>query len=192
LHDGRLTLSFASAFANSFNYTYDPATGRIATATDTTTGQVARYSYDAVGNIIGVQVSNPSSATLGTNDSGNTASTTYTGQGQLLTFSGSAGQSLSLSINYNSSSLAGITVDVFSPDGTLTPALSITCPSGGTPPTCNGSQVINIAALPENGTYQIVVQPQPAYSGSGALSFTLTNRGLEALPAILNLILDGT
>ncbi|MDE0839316.1 MAG: hypothetical protein OSB41_09710 [Kiritimatiellae bacterium] len=188
--NGCIGITFASAFADNFQYTYDPATGRISSATNTTTGQVAQYSYDAVGNITGVKVSNTSSASLGTTDSANTATTTYTGQGQLLTFSGSAGQSLSLSINYNSANLAGVTVNIFSPDGTLTPATSISCPGGGTPPTCNGSEVINLAALPANGTYQIVVEPQPAYSGSGTLAFTLVNRGLEALPAILNLILN--
>lgn len=183
-------IEYQSASADNFQYQYDPATGRITVATDTTTRQVAQYSYDAVGNITGVQVTNPSSTNLGVTNSGNTATTTYTGQGKLLTFSGTAGQSLSLTINYNSANIPGITVDILNPDGTLTPAQSITCPSGGTPPSCNGTEVINLAALPQNGTYQIVVQPQPAYSGSGTLSFTLTNRGLNALPAILNLLLN--
>jgi YD repeat-containing protein len=189
IRSGGIWLGYQSAFADNFQYQYDPTTGRITTATDTTTGQVAQYSYDAVGNITGVQVSNPSSANLGVTNTGNTATTTYTGQGELLTFSGTDGQSLSLTINYNSANIPGITIDILNPDGTLTPAQSITCPSGGTPPSCNGTEVISLAALPENGTYQIVVQPQPAYSGSGTLSFTLTNRGLNALPAILNLIL---
>lgn len=190
IRNGSVRIGYPAAFADNFQYQYDPATGRITVAKDTTTGQVAQYSYDAVGNITGVQVANPPSANLGVTNNGNTATTTYTGQGELLTFSGTVGQSLSLTINYNSASIPGITVDILNPDGTLTPAQSITCPGGGTPPSCNGTEVITLAALPENGTYQIVVQPQPAYSGSGTLSFTLTNRGLNALPAILNLLLN--
>jgi YD repeat-containing protein len=190
LRSGHLHVALKSAVADNFQYQYDPATGRITVTTDTTNGQVAQYSYDADGNITGVQVTNPSSANLGVTNTGNTATTTYTGQGELLTFSGSAGESLSLTINYNSSNIPGITVDILNPDGSLTAAQSVTCPSGGTPPTCNGTEVINLAALSQNGTYQIVVQPQPAYSGSGTLNFSLINRGLDALPAILNLILN--
>src|SRR5437762_2623117 len=66
---GALMVCFAgliplTASANSLSYSYDSTTGRLATVTDLTTGQVNTYHYDNNGNVILISTSASSGVSI--------------------------------------------------------------------------------------------------------------------------------
>lgn len=89
-------------------------------------------------------------------------SLTRVGQNARLTFSGTAGQSISLGITSNT--LAGSTIALLKPDGT-----ALVTKTG-----VFGSDAIDTQILPVTGTYAVFVDPQDANTGS--MTLTLYNQ----------------
>jgi large repetitive protein len=95
------------------------------------------------------------------------------GQGFAETFSGTAGQYLSLAVGSQGASAptAGI-IELLSPTGAV---VSTTSLSGNCYPTCNGEADLNVGPLPTTGQYTLVFQQANSfYSPPGSGSITIT------------------
>jgi hypothetical protein len=122
-------------------------------------------------------LSTPVSGTLSIN-SPITSANSYAGQGWRYTFSGTAAQTLTLTVTENSSQqnsgdVRGATVQVLRPDnsvlaqGTLNPTLG----SFG----YAGSVTLSTGSLPSTGTYTVLVQQTEVWAGTATFGFSLTN-----------------
>jgi YD repeat-containing protein len=86
-----------------------------------------------------------------------TATTTFAGQNALYTFSGTAGQQIS--VNITNSTYAGclsLTARVLNPDGSTL----------GSNSTCGSTLLVDSLKLATNGTYTVVIDPQGTSTGS--------------------------
>ena len=161
-------LSFPAA-ATSLSLSYD-LEGRLLGATDNTTGQVAQYAYDANGNLTGGTKISPITGTLTLNAPATNETDTIAGQADLLNFSVSSPQTLTLNVGYVSGSLSGATILVLGPNGVPLSNGSLVvqnCPSA-----CSGSATLTFNAT-QSGTYQVVVMQPQASPGTGTLNFAV-------------------
>jgi len=107
---------------------------------------------------------------------------TLAGQPMLLSFTGSTGQYFSLGISESTAGgIAGATVEVLNPNGTVLTTGNFTANLCGVPGCIGGSTtgVVNIGPLPANGTYTVLLQQTGA--GSGGLTLVLSNPVTTAL-----------
>lgn len=96
------------------------------------------------------------------------------GQGLMYSFSGTAGQYLTLGLLESNDNIPGVVVAVFNPDGTVlgTGALTTTsctgtgCPSGP----YSGAGVVSLGTLPMTGTYTVLVLQISAGTGTLTLA----------------------
>jgi YD repeat-containing protein len=109
-------------------------------------------------------------ATIAPNSTPVTVTTTSPGQNMRLTFSGTAGQRVSLDVNWPY--LAGGSLTIFNPDGTQLARTSL-----------SGFPVIRTTSLPATGTYTILVNPSGAAVGS--ITLTLNDIPPDVVGAIV-------
>jgi large repetitive protein len=103
--------------------------------------------------------------------------TTLPGQPIQVSFSGTAGKYLGLSLSESSGLIPGATIRVFSPDGSLMAAgvfnptlcLGLPCSSA----TYSGAGLVNMGPLPADGIYTALIQ-QVGATGTGTLTLTLS------------------
>lgn len=159
-------LLIAGAEAATTQYSYDNL-GRLTQAAQTN-GSTVQYQYDANGNPISSTLSNNSTLTLNTPLNINVATP---GQTATLSFSATAGQSLTLNLIGISSSPAGsaVTVSVYNPSGVL-----VTSSSGSTTTTLT---LNNLSA----GTYSVVITPQ--IGTTAAMQVSLASAAVQSTDA---------
>ena len=90
-----------------------------------------------------------------------TVTTTVPGQNARLTFSGTAGQRISLNVTAISSTLSCPSFSIVKPDGT-----SLTGPAGS----CASAYFIDATALPATGRYTVVMDPSATKIGSATFA----------------------
>lgn len=119
--------------------------------------------------------------TLNLDGTATTATITTVGQNALYTFSGTAGQWVSVGFTSVTLSLANVTL--YKPDGTYLTANSIYP---------GGSNSLDLtAALPTTGTYTLVVNPSGAYTGATTITLSSEVTGSVTINAAATAITIG-
>jgi hypothetical protein len=115
-------------------------------------------------------------------DGTTSSATVVRGQGILKTFSGTAGQTVSLTVAsgvtlpapQSPDGLSSAKITVLKPDGsTLTTGNYSATFSGGNNGSYQGTTTLNLGPLPVAGTYSILIQQTPALTGGGFVAGTL-------------------
>ena len=95
-----------------------------------------------------------------------TATTTFAGQNALYTFSGTAGQQVSLNItNSTYPGCLSLSARILNPDGSTL----------GSNSTCGSTLLVDSLKLPSSGTYTVVIDPQGTSTGSATVLLSIFN-----------------